>query len=70
MVRRTPRKVAIQMPAKIAHRLERDISKGPSFLPSGLCAFASCRGGVISSGSLSEAIESKGKVVGGYEFRL
>lgn len=61
MIGRTPRKVAIQTPAKIAHLFERVTSKGPSFLSllasTELCAFASSRGGVVNRGSRSEDIE-------------
>ena len=58
IVRRTPRKVAIHMPPKMAHRFERDISNGLSFFaspsPSGLWTSSSCCEGVTRSGSLSD----------------
>ena len=58
IVRRTPRKFAIHMPPKIAHRFERDISNGPraftSLTSSRFCPFAWCCEGVTRSGSLSD----------------
>ena len=57
-VQRTPRKFAIQMPARIAYRFERDISNGPSlpslFISPPFCVFAWGCEGVVRSGSLSE----------------
>lgn len=58
MVRRTPRKFAIQIPPKIAHRFAGDISNGPSFFSflssSKFWTFAWCCEGVARSVSLSE----------------
>ena len=58
ILRRTPRKFAIHIPLKIAHRFERDISSGPSFSsplpPSRSCTFAWSCEGVGRSGSLSD----------------
>lgn len=58
IAQRTPRKFAVQTPANIAHRSERDISNGPGFLSlpasSGFCRPTRCCEGVARSGSLSE----------------
>ena len=65
--RRTPRKLAIQIPAKIARRFERDISSGPTTLSfptsSTFCTFAWYCEGVGRSESLSEDMAVGGQRV-------